>query len=263
MTPEPHRPTATGSQTGPGGPDDGTPPPDLLLAEPDTDLAAKVVARFAAAGVSTVVCRDGAEALLQLGVQHPGAVLLSAPLPVVSAAQVTALIARLHPVPVIVGAGPDGAEEATGAVAAGAVAFVARPYRAEEILPLLMPRLDTDAEARIVVGDVELDVAGFHVYVRGCSLQLPVREFLLLRYFMERSNKLISRQELTAALWGTEKPDSNTLTVHVRRVRNKIQEAGSCCTIDAIRGMGYRFECGPGACAETQSAPTSRPARAR
>ncbi|AYV26231.1 Sensory transduction protein regX3 [Streptomyces sp. ADI95-16] len=221
--------------------------PDLLLAEPDEALAATAEARFAKSGVQTVVCHDGAEALLQLGVHHPRAVLLGAPLPVVGAAAVTELIARLHPVPVIVGAGAEGADEATAAVAAGAVAFVARPYRAEEILPLLMfPRLGRQSEETLVVGDIELDPAGFHVYVRGRSLQLPVREFMLLRYLMENANRLVTRAELTRALWGVEALDSNSLTVHVRRVRNRLKEgSGTCCTIDAIRGMGYRLECKP------------------
>ncbi|MFG3497353.1 response regulator transcription factor [Streptomyces sp. NPDC047928] len=224
-------------------------PPDLLLAEPDTALAAKVVGRLTAAGVTVVACHDGAEALLHAGVLHPRAVLLGAPLPVVGAARVTELIARLHPVPVLVGAGPDGVDEATAAVAAGAVAFVARPYRTEEILPLLRASGDQGGDAsaeRLVVGDIELDPAGFHVHVRGRLLKLPVREFMLLRYLMERPNKVVSRAELTQALWGADALDSNTLTVHVRRVRNRLRDdRRSCCTIDAIRGMGYRLECSP------------------
>ncbi|MET9817225.1 MULTISPECIES: response regulator transcription factor [unclassified Streptomyces] len=261
MTPDAHRPPGPAPQRGPDGPEAGT-APDLLLAEPDTALAKAATARFARSGVRTVVCHDGAEALLQVGARHPRTVLLAAPLPVVGAARVTELIARLHPVPVIVGAGADGAQEATAAVAAGAVAFVARPYRAEEILPLLMGGRVGDGSAEtLTVGDIELDVAGFHVYVRGQSLQLPVREFLLLRYFMERPNRVISRAELTKALWGTEELPSNTLTVHIRRVRNKLRdEAGSCCTIDAIRGMGYRLECSSPAAGT--AAVSSRPAPA-
>ncbi|MEU3095906.1 response regulator transcription factor [Streptomyces sp. NPDC006967] len=243
MTPEAHPPPTTAAG-GSGGPDDGQ--PDLLLAEPDEALAAQALARFEDVGIRALVCHDGAEALLQVGARRPRAVLLAAPLPVVGAAQVTELIARLHPVPVLVGAGAEGAEEATAAVAAGAIAFVARPYRIEEITPLLRSgRHEGDGSAvPLKVGDIELDPAGFHVYIRGRSLQLPVREFLLLRYFMERPNKLITRRELTQALWGTEAPESNTLTVHVRRVRTKLREEGdSCCSIDAIRGMGYRLEC--------------------
>ncbi|MDW4910024.1 response regulator transcription factor [Streptomyces sp. ADMS] len=255
MTPEEHRPQPTAVR----GAADDEPRPDLLLVEPDAELAAKALARFKGAGIRTVVCHDGAEALLQVGTRHPGAVLLGAPLPVVSAARVTELIARLHPVPVIVGAGPDGAEEATAAVAAGALAFVARPYRTEEIVPLLMSGRRGDGSAEpLIVGDIELDPAGFHVYVRGRSIQLPVREFLLLRYFMERPNKLVSRAELTQALWGTASLDSNTLTVHVRRVRTRLrEEGGSCCTIDAIRGMGYRLECEPKGSATSSSPPGS------
>lgn len=134
MTPDARRPPETAARRSPDGPDDSS-TPALLMAEPDEELAKQAMARFSAAGVSVIACHDGAEALLQVGAQHPGAVLLGAPLPVVNAADVTRLINRLSPVPVIVGAGPDGTEEATAALAAGAVAFVARPYRIEEILP--------------------------------------------------------------------------------------------------------------------------------
>ncbi|MEV7088049.1 response regulator transcription factor [Streptomyces sp. NPDC093085] len=226
------------------GPDDEH-SPDLLLVEPDEELAATALAALAGAGIETVVCHDGAEALLQVGACQPHAVLLAAPLPVVGAAQVTALIARLHPVPVLVAAGPDGSEEATASVTAGALAYVARPYRIEEIVPLLRShRTGGGAPRPLLVGDIQLDPAGFHVYVRSRSLQFPVREFMLLRYFMEHANRVISRQELTQALWGSDRLDSNTLTVHIRRVRNRLRDEGeSCCTIDAIRGMGYRLEC--------------------
>ncbi|MEW2630287.1 response regulator transcription factor [Streptomyces sp. NPDC048389] len=258
MNPDAPRPPGSTTHSVQGGRGAGK-PPALLLAEPDEKLAARAMARFAAAGVTVIACHDGAEALLQVGAQHPGAVLLGAPLPVVGAAEVTRLIGRLSPVPVIVGASPDGAEEATAALAAGAVAYVTRPYRIEEILPLLtgLTRGDGSADT-LVVGDIELDPAGFHVHVRGRSLQLPVREFMLLRYLMENSNRLVSRSELTQALWGTDNLDSNTLTVHVRRVRNRLREGvGSCCTIDAIRGMGYRLECSTSSPAGAQAKPSA------
>ncbi|MEW2247896.1 response regulator transcription factor [Streptomyces sp. NPDC006975] len=240
------------------GPDHAS-SPDLLLAEPDEELALKAKTGFEDAGLHTVVCHDGAEALLQVGTRHPGAVLLGAPLPIVGAAQVTELIARLSPVPVLVAAGPDGAAEASAAVTAGAIAYVARPYRIEEIVPLINFRraAQDDSPRPLVVGDIELDPIGFHVYVRSRSLQLPVREFLLLRYFMENSNRVISRQELTRALWGTDSLNSNTLTVHVRRVRDRLREEGeSCCTIDAIRGMGYRLECGSSCSSTSHTEPS-------
>ncbi|WP_340557788.1 response regulator transcription factor [Streptomyces sp. GSL17-111] len=244
MTPHANRNPAPASDDADDGPHDGD-APDLLVAEPDADLARAVTARFGEAGLRTVVCGDGAEALLQVGVRKPRAVLLAAPLPTVSAQTVVELIGRLHPVPVIVGAGRDGVDEATAALSAGAVAFVARPYRIEEILPLVRPERQ-ETEISIVAGDLELDPAGFHVYVRGRSVDLPVREFMLLRYLMENVNRVVSRGELTRAVWGVDALDSNSLTVHVRRLRNRLDTAsGTCCTIDAIRGIGYRLQCDP------------------
>jgi DNA-binding response OmpR family regulator len=222
--------------------------PDLLLAEPDEALATDVAVRLGKAGVTVVVCHDGAEALLQVGVQHPGTVLLATPLPVVSAVAVTQLLAQLNPVPVIVGVDVEGAEEAMAALNAGAVACVARPYRTEEILPLLKARrqgVDGSAK-RLIVGDIELDPAGFHVFVRGRALpRFPVREFLVLRYLMEHANQVVSRRELLREFWGVDSMETNSLTVHIRRIRNRLADPGSCCTIDAIRGVGYRLECSP------------------
>ncbi|WJV48956.1 winged helix-turn-helix transcriptional regulator [Streptomyces flavofungini] len=263
MTPDAHRAAQPVARISiPSGPGDGN-TADLLLAEPDEDLAAEALARFESAGIRTVLCHDGAEALLQVGACRPRAVLLGAPLPVVSAARVTELIARLHPVPVLVGAGPEGAEEAAAAVVAGAIAFVARPYRAAEIVPLVVSgsREGAGAGQPLMVGDIELDPAGFHVYVRGQSLHLPVREFMLLRYLMENASRVVSRAELTRALWGTDALDSNTLTVHVRRVRIRLRQDGkSCCTIDAIRGMGYRLECGNACSPAAPPTPSITPA---
>ncbi|MGW8884600.1 response regulator transcription factor [Streptomyces sp. NPDC055749] len=263
MTPQAPQPVDV-QQRRAGAQDAGT-RPGLLLAEPDTELAAQVMARLERAGVPVTVCHDGAEALLQVGAHHPAVVLLGAPLPIVGAAQVTELIARLHPVPVLVGAGPDGVDEATAALSAGAVALVARPYRIEEILPFLTAgrRHAGDGSAgTLVVGDIELDPAGFHVHVRGRPVQLPVREFMLLHYLMQHHDRVISRGELTQALWGAEVLDSNTLTVHVRRVRNRLRsESGSSCTIDAVRGLGYRLECSPVTTGSAYPASSARKAR--
>lgn len=107
MTPDARRSPETSARVSPDGPDDSR-TPALLMAEPDEELAEAAMARFSAAGVSVIACHDGAEALLQVGAQHPAAVLLGAPLPVVNAADVTRLINQLSPVPVIVGAGRDG-----------------------------------------------------------------------------------------------------------------------------------------------------------
>ncbi|MGW1494580.1 winged helix-turn-helix transcriptional regulator [Streptomyces sp. NPDC002402] len=217
--------------------------PTILMAEADEAVADQVTDGLIRAGMEVVSCRDGAELLLQAGLVHPALVLLGTPLPVVDAARVTELLSRLSPVPVVVGVGPQLAEEAAAALSAGAVALVARPYRLREILPLL-PRRSSDPTAQLKVGDIELDPAGLHVYVRGRVLRLPLREFELLRFLMQNTNRVVSRQQILRELWGGEHTDTNTLTVHIKRLRERIRTVeGTCCTIDTVRGLGYRLEC--------------------
>ena len=115
--------------------------PTILMAEADDSVADQVTDGLIRAGMEVIGCRDGAELLLQAGLVHPALVLLGTPLPVVDAARVTELLGRLSPVPVVVGVGPQLADEAAAALSAGAatVIGVGRPARdaASEIAELL------------------------------------------------------------------------------------------------------------------------------
>lgn len=219
--------------------------PALLLAEAEEAVAAEVAAGLTAEGIKVTACRDGAEVLLRAGLERPSMVLLGAPLPVVDAAAVTELLGRLCPLTVVVGVGPQDAEEAVAALNAGAVAVVARPYRLAEILPLLWraPASGAGPGERLTVGDIELDPAGMHVHIRGRPLRLPLREFQVLGYLMQHANQVVGRRQILRELWGDELTDTNTLTVHIKRLREKIGSVpGSGCTIDTVRGLGYRLE---------------------
>lgn len=218
--------------------------PALLLAETEEAVAVEVAAGLSAEGIKVTECRDGAEVLLRAGLERPSMVLLGAPLPVVDAAVVTELLGRLCPLTVVVGVGPQDAQEAVAALNAGAVAVVARPYRLAEILPMLWRAQASGAGPgeRLTVGDIELDPAGMHVHIRGRPLRLPLREFQLLGYLMQHANQVVGRRQILRELWGDELTDTNTLTVHIKRLREKIGSVpGSCCTIDTVRGLGYRL----------------------
>ncbi|MFE6157837.1 winged-helix domain-containing protein [Streptomyces sp. NPDC056486] len=220
--------------------------PALLLAEADEVAAAEVAAALTAEGIKVTECRDGAEVLLRAGLERPSMVLLGAPLSLVDAATVTELLSRLCPSTVVVGVGPQVADEAVAALKAGAVAVVARPYRLAEILPLLWrsPASGVGLAEQLTVGDIDLDPGGMHVHVRGRQLHLPLREFQVLSYLMQHANQVVGRRQILRELWGDELTDTNTLTVHIKRLREKLGSVpGSCCTIDTVRGLGYRLEC--------------------
>jgi DNA-binding response OmpR family regulator len=107
------------------------------------------------------------------GIDDPALILLGTPLPVIDAAAVTELLSHIgRP------AGAQLTDEAAAALAAGALALVARPYRLAEIITLL-PLNAVGRPRCLRVGAIELDPAGLHVYVRDERLKLPLREIQL------------------------------------------------------------------------------------
>ena len=95
------------------------------------------------------------------------------------------------------------------------------------------------ATARLIVGPVRLDLRDQTVSVPGRRTTLSYREFLLLRYLMQRAGRPCTRDELLAGVWGMEfDPGSNVVDVSVRRLRAKLD---SPHRIETIRHVGYRF----------------------
>ncbi|NGN66268.1 response regulator transcription factor [Streptomyces sp. A7024] len=216
----------------------------LVLADPDEQIAHDLAEHLAGHQIKVVFCADGAEALLQTGLQAPEAVLVSAKLPLVPGPQVVEVVRRRCATPVVIGVGPDDAEEAVAALTAGASACVARPYRPYEVLKLLGGAAQAPApmEAEVSSGPYTINPATFEARVRGRLVQLPLREFKLLHLLVANAEKVVTRDQISAELWGTSAPKSNTIAVHIRRLRDRIgDDPHHPGVILTVRNVGYRF----------------------
>lgn len=101
--------------------------------------------------------------------------------------------------------------------------------------------------------DVDIDRVAHRVWVRGEPVDLALREFQLLEVFIANADKVLSRERIIEWLWGDD-PSSNSLSVHILRLRHKIEaDPAHPERIKTVRGLGYRFE-------SQCSAPSCRPA---
>lgn len=233
-----------------------TPPPEntpeqahvplLLVADPDQDLGRELVLALAQRGIEVAVCTDGAQALLRTGALHPDQVLISADVPAVDAVTVVKAIRDSLPIPVILGVSADDADIAVRALAAGANLCVARPYRLPELLPLIegirAEGPNDAASPALTCGQIELDPAAHVVRVRGKVVHMPLREFELLHYLMINADRVVSREQIQTHVWRTDKIITNTISVHIRRLREKLgDDQDNPQIIRTIRGLGYRL----------------------
>ena len=105
------------------------------------------------------------------------------------------------------------------------------------------PRQPTQAapqRRRYIVGPLELDVDGYHVFVNGAEVHVSTLEMRLLAYLVEHRGRVRSREDLLEDVWGY-KPGVSTRTIdtHVKRLRDKLGDAGAL--VETVRGTGYRL----------------------
>jgi DNA-binding response OmpR family regulator len=193
-------------------------------------------------GIDTTWCDDGAEALLAIGENQPNVLVLAARTNVVDAARITAAVRSRWDFPILIGS-PSADNDAGGALAAGASALIARPYDMNTIAPFALngSHQSTRDSTVYVAGPIEVDREGYETRVRGRDVQLTQRELELLVYLIERHGRVASSDDISRAVWG-HPADTNTVAVHVRRLREKLgddPEHGEI--IRTIRGAGYRL----------------------
>lgn len=219
--------------------DDAVDRPILLVADPDEDLAA-----LAEHGIAVIRSTDGPDALLRIGSASPDVLLVSARLPGIDAATfIQALRRRALTMPIILGAGPDDADVVMRALAAGATACVAKPYRMQELLPLLHTTRSETSPPPLRVGDIELDPIAHVVRVAGVPVHVPLREFELLHFLMANTGRVVTRLEIARHVWHSDvAPLHNTIAVHVKRLRNRVgDDQKNPAIICTVRGVGYRI----------------------
>jgi two-component system phosphate regulon response regulator PhoB len=136
----------------------------------------------------------------------------------------------------------------------GADDYVTKPFSVRElvlrvgaILRARRPSAPAAAGAQVapqrrryIVGPLELDVDGYHVFVSGAEVHVSTLEMRLLVYLVEHRGRVRSREDLLEDVWGY-KPGVSTRTIdtHVKRLRDKLGDAGAL--VETVRGTGYRL----------------------
>jgi DNA-binding response OmpR family regulator len=130
----------------------------------------------------------------------------------------------------------------------GADDYVTKPFSPRELaarVRTVLRRVQAPVarEERLAFGDLELDAGTREVRSRGAPLKLTVKEFDLLWFLASHPRRVFSRDQLMARVWGYEAAlDTGTVTVHVRRLREKIEDDPSHPRrLETVWGAGYRF----------------------
>jgi DNA-binding response OmpR family regulator len=155
-------------------------------------------------------------------------------------------VAEEYDVPVIFLTAYDDEYTVSKGLDMGAADYIPKPYRKRELLSRInrVLRERGKMNAEIVFGDLRVDTAKGNVYKNGEEIFLSRLEYKLLLYFMNRPGQLRTRDALFNEIWSItgEYITDNTLTVHIKRLREKIEDdPQNPKYIQTVRGMGYKF----------------------
>jgi two-component system phosphate regulon response regulator PhoB len=227
----------------------------VLVVEDEPDLRDLLTYNLTAAGFNVHATENGMDGLAAVQRFAPDVVLLDLMLPDIPGTEVCRRIrggevGARQPAVMMLTAKGEEIDRVVG-FELGADDYVVKPFSVRElvlrvgaILRARRPAPTNGAPApqrrRYVVGPLELDVDGYHVFVNGAEVHVSTLEMRLLVYLVEHRGRVRSREDLLEDVWGY-KPGVSTRTIdtHVKRLRDKLGVAGGL--IETVRGTGYRL----------------------
>jgi DNA-binding response OmpR family regulator len=229
----------------------------VLIVEDNDDLAFGLQRTLVSNGYRVEVARDGGDAMRRARVFQPHIIILDLMMPGMDGFSVlSGLRAEQIDVPVLIlSARSEEADKVRG-FRAGADDFVTKPFGVLELLARVSALLRRTANAvtetasatgevePITIGDIQIDVRGRRVFLRGNTVALAPKEFDLLVALVQRSGSVLSRTTLLREVWG-HAPDIQTRTVdiHVAELRRKLEaEPSRPRHIVTVWKTGYRFD---------------------
>lgn len=219
----------------------------ILIVEDEQKLAEGIKKGLEKRGYAVDIVGDGAEALTRLSVHRADydLLILDLMLPSKSGHEVCEEArSRGVTVPILVLTARNETENKVKLLLSGADDYLVKPFSFEELLArvhALLRRPVTTVPDILKIAEIELD-PGEHVVRReGAEIELTLKEFTLLEYFMRHPNEVVNREDLLSHLWDFNYESfSNVIDVHVKNLRKKLDRDGEPSLIETVRGIGYR-----------------------
>jgi DNA-binding response OmpR family regulator len=223
---------------------------DTILVVDDEPTIREVVVRYLRReGYETLEAGDGDHARQLVERHSPALVVLDLMLPGTDGLSLCRWIRSRSSLPVIMVTARGEETDRIVGLELGADDYVTKPFSPRELVArvrtvLRRASVDSPGDEQISVGELEIDAAAREVRKDGERLRLTAKEFDLLWFLARHPGRVFSREQLMSRVWGYAAAfDTGTVTVHVRRLREKIEDdPASPRHLETVWGAGYRLQ---------------------
>ncbi len=223
----------------------------ILIVEDDPIIGQTVDYALRRAGFETELYQDGAAALEATREQLPDLIVLDIMLPGMDGYTFAEHFRRHdRETAIIMVTALDQERDKVRGLDAGADDYITKPFSMEELLARVRANLRRVREREVLAndepihtGDLVIEPSELRLTVKGVPGRLRLKEFQLLVALATKQGALQTRQKLASHVWGYEfLPSSRTIDVHIRRLRQAIEDPSDYFYVHTVHGMGYRFE---------------------
>lgn len=222
----------------------------ILIIEDEAVVSETLSDNLHAEGFDILTARDGMEGLRLAREQLPDLLILDLMLPEMDGLSVCRILRKESDVPIIMLTARGAEMDKIVGLETGADDYVVKPFSFGELLARVranLRRVDADTRqvrTRLQSDDLQLDLIARKVYLGETELRMTHKEFELLAELMRNKGAVLSRDLILTKVWGYDYVgNSHTVDVHIRWLREKIEESPSRPKrITTVRGIGYRFE---------------------
>lgn len=217
----------------------------ILIIEDERNIARFLELELTHEGYEVEIAYDGREGLNKADDENISMILLDVMLPELNGMEVLRRIRKNSEVPIIMLTAKDDVFDKVTGLDLGANDYMTKPFAIEELLARIrasIKRTPVKSETTNVhrMGKLVMNCSMHTVLYEDNKIELTKKEFDLLKYLIQNKNIVLSREKILSKIWDYDYfGGANTVDVHIRYLRKKIDEKFSIKLIQTIRGIGY------------------------
>ena len=221
----------------------------ILIVDDDENICELLRLYLEKDGFSTVVAHDGKEALQLVQINNIDLILLDIMMPVLDGWQVCREVRKNSNVPIIMLTAKGETFDKVLGLELGADDYITKPFDSKEVVARIKAvlRRATDDKADSVqevrYDKLRINLTNYELEVNGEQIDTPPKELELVYHLASNPNRVYTRDQLLDQVWGVDYyGDSRTVDVHVKRLREKLEDVSDKWSLKTVWGVGYKFE---------------------
>ncbi|MCI8404855.1 MAG: response regulator transcription factor [Clostridia bacterium] len=221
----------------------------VLIVDDDENIVELIKLYFEKDSFDTAAANNGKKAVELFKSEAPSIVILDVMMPEMDGWQVCREIRRISNIPIIMLTAKGETFDKVLGLELGADDYMVKPFEPKELIARVKAVLrrseskETTAEKEVVFPNLTINLSNYELKINGGIVEIPPKELELLYFLASNPNRVFTREQLLEEVWGFDYfGDSRTVDVHIKRLREKLEDVEANWQLKTVWGVGYKFE---------------------